>query len=1049
MTERSLILEIAEPGEPRRQVVIRESIDVGRACEGLVVSDAGASRRHLHLSLTDAGLVVRDLGSRNGTFVNGTPVHEETALRIGDTVTLGTTELSVLASGGALGQHLESIDGGSVEVHFRPGSSAERSARAVHSVAARAYRRLSGLDGDPTAALRPQINLVDPFEDPAHPGDLVTEGTLVDAARARIWMVVTAESPPEAPHRALALVLGAGLPAATDLAPLLEGYGLHVAGAPDLGATIDLADAQSLASAPPELRPQIARSFVRWLIGQLDEAAFLQMLKRATPASIDAAAIEIYGAPLSQLEESWRASLIKRRRVRALDFVRLSARYLRPYAWREAEMFVYMLLALAFGLTFPFILRELLDKTLPAGRFSAALGLLGILGAAFLVSLVAGVRRSLLAAKTSSLLVRQLRLDMFARLQGLSLDWFDQHGQGDVLARFFSDVSLLESGLTQTLRDGISQVLTLVSFAVVLIVLNPLLAAITLVAAPIVGIVYRLMSAETQRRSLAVQEQVAGVLGISGENYAAQQVVQAFSLARREITRFAAACDRLLRRQVSLQLFTGLFSLTVSTIVMVLRIVILGVGAWLVLHHHLTVGALVAFLSVMDQVIGPVMALSNIGQVFQSATGALARINEVMDAQPSVIERDGAEPLQPLEREIRLADISFSYTPERPVLEGVDAVIHTGMRVAFVGASGSGKSTILRLLLRFLDPDEGTVLFDGRDLRDATIASLRERVGVVFQDTFLFSGSIRENIALARPEASGEDVAAAARGAELDELAASLPQGYDTPVGERGGRLSGGERQRVAIARALLRDPQVLLLDEATSALDSRTERRIMDTLRAASKGRTTIAVTHRLRSVVDYDSIFVVSGGRLVESGTHTTLLAAGGTYAELWAEQEAGTAGTAAIAPELLAALGRLAPLALLPHDELARLAAGAETIEVLPGASFEAQQGTLAVVRSGRGELIVASGSDEEDPAGPLGPGDVLGLSALLGSRRTRFLRAVVPTSVWVIDAPALAAYAASYANDGQLAPDMPEDARVLSRLALTASWTQDPGTASLIG
>jgi ABC-type multidrug transport system fused ATPase/permease subunit len=1047
MTSHSLILEISEPGEPRRQVVLRESLDVGRACDGLVVSDAGASRRHLHLSLSDAGLVVRDLGSRNGTFVNGTPVHGETALRIGDTVTLGTTELSVLASGGVLGQHLEAIAGDAVEVRFRPGSSAERSARAIHAAAVRACRRLDGLDGG-AKAQRPQINLVDPFEDPAHPGELVTEGTLVDATRARIWMVITAESPPEDPHRALALVLGAGLPAAADLAPLLEGYGLHAAGTPDLGMAIGLADVQSIASAPPDLRPQMARSFVRWLIAQLDEGAFLRMLKLATPASVDAASIEVYGAPLSQLEEAWRRSLTKRQRVRALDFVRLSARYLRPYRWREAEMFVYMLLALAFGLTFPFILRQLLDKTLPEGRFSAAVGLLAILGFAFLVSVVAGVRRSLLAAKTSSLLVRQLRLDMFTRLQGLSLDWFDQHGQGDVLARFFSDVSLLESGLTQTLREGISQVLTLAGFAIVLIVLNPVLAAITLVAAPIVGLIYRLMSAETQRRSIAVQEQVAGVLGISGENYAAQQVVQAFSLARREITRFAAACDRLLRRQVSLQLFTGLFSLTVNTIVMVLRIVILGVGAWLVLHHHLTVGALVAFLSVMDQVISPVMALSNIGQLFQSATGALARINEVMDSQPTVVDRAGAEPLQPLAEEIRLADISFSYTSDRPVLEGVDAVIRAGTRVAFVGTSGSGKSTILRLLLRFLDPDEGAVLFDGRDLRDATVASLRERVGVVFQDTFLFSGSIRENIALARPQASGEDVEAAARGAELDELVASLPQGYDTPVGERGGRLSGGERQRVAIARALLRDPQVLLLDEATSALDSRTERRIMNTLRAASEGRTTIAVTHRLRSVVDYDSIFVVSGGRLVESGTHATLLAAGGTYADLWTEQETGPPSAAAVAPELLTALRRLAPLASLPEEELVRLAAGAETIEVLAGATFEAEQGTLAVLRSGRGELILANGgSDEEDTASQLDPGDVLGLSALLGSRRTRLLRAVIPTSIWVVDDPALAALAATYLAEGEFAPDISGDARALSRLSLTPSSTREPSTASL--
>jgi len=1047
VTDRQLILEISEPGEPSQQITLSGSLVVGRDCDGLQVRDPLTSRQHLRLTLTDEGLTVEDLGSRNGTFVNGEALHAPSPLHVGDVIMLGATELRVLGPAGASIDGYETIGSDPVVVRYAPGSSAERSARGVLTAALRAYRRLAGLRSDDSAS-RIEINLVDPFPDPAQPAELMTEGTLVDAPHARVWMVVTADSPAEAPHRALALVLGAELPAWDGLELLLEGYGLHTAGGSDSREMLSRAADSTLATAPDAIRPSLARSFVRYLIAQSDEAAFLRMLKTATPGNVDAAAREIYGASLAQLEDAWRRSLTDMPRVRMRDFARLATRYLRPYAWREAEMFVYMLLALAFGLTFPFIFKRLLDVALPAGHLSAALGLLGILAGAFAISLVAGVRRSLLAAKISSSLVRQLRVDMFRRLQQLSLDWFDQHGQGDVLARFFSDVSLLEAGLTQTLRDGATQALTLISFAVVLITLNPLLAAITLAATPIVALLYRLMSTETQRRSVAVQEQTSAALSVSTENYAAQQVVQAFGLARREVARFTAVSDLLVRRQVRLQIYGGLFSVTVNGFVMALRIIILGVGTWLVLHHHLTVGGLVAFLSVMDSVIAPVTTLSNIGQLFQSATGALARVNEVMDAQPSIVDRDDAQPLAPLQTEIRLDAVGFGYTPERRVLDQADAVIEAGTRVAFVGASGSGKSTILRLLLRVGDPDEGALTYDGLDLRDCTLDSLRERIGVVFQDTFLFTGTIRENIALARPGASTEEVEAAARAAELDDVVAAFPQGYDTPVGERGGRLSGGERQRVAIARAILRDPSVLLLDEATSALDPRTERRVMDTLRRAGEGRTTIAVSHRLRTVVDYDSIFVVSAGRLVEHGTHASLLAAGGTYTELWNEQEAG-ATAVPFASEALTALRSLPLFASVGDDELGRLVSSADAVEVAAGERFTAPPGTLALLRSGGGELIVEDDSGDEIIAGELGPWDALGLSALLGSERRRMLRASMATTLSIIDDPALGHLASLSAASGAarpLPPDTPDGGRGLSRLSMTGAWLSDDDDTS---
>ena len=335
---------------------------------------------------------------------------------------------------------------------------------------------------------------------------------------------------------------------------------------------------------------------------------------------------------------------------------------------------------------------------------------------------------------------------------------------------------------------------------IVLLTLNPLLGIIVLLGAPLVGLVYRVMSNGAQTRSIAVQEQLGSLLAVSAENFTAQPVVKAFALEAREKLRFGRASDRLFLAQRRLSLFGGLFGLSVNMIVTALRLFILGLGGWLILNGHLTIGGLVAFMSLMGEVISPVTVLTGIGQQIQASTGALTRINEVLDAEPQIVDAATAPPLAPLAQEIRLAGVGFSYTPERRTLEGVDATIPAGSRVAFVGPTGAGKSSTLQLIQRFYDADEGAVLFDGRDIRDAPVESLRAQLGVVFQDTFLFDTTVRENIALGRPGATDAEIEAAARAAELHDFVETLPRGYDTLVGERGSRLSGGQRQRLAIA---------------------------------------------------------------------------------------------------------------------------------------------------------------------------------------------------------------------------------------------------------
>jgi ATP-binding cassette subfamily B protein len=294
-------------------------------------------------------------------------------------------------------------------------------------------------------------------------------------------------------------------------------------------------------------------------------------------------------------------------------------------------------------------------------------------------------------------------------------------------------------------------------------------------------------------------------------------------------------------------------------------------------------------MSQVGQVIGPVNALSSVGQQIQQSGGALARINEILAAVPEIAESADPVPIPRRNVGLEFRNVGFSYTPERRTLAGLNLTIPAGSRVAFVGPTGAGKSAVLRLLLRLYEVEEGTILFDGIDIRQFSVAALREEFGVILQDTFLFDASIRENLTM-RLRASDEEIIAAARAAQIHEFIEGLPGGYDSRVGEGGVRLSGGQRQRLAIARALLRRPRLLVLDEATSALDPVTEERILTAIHETGEACTTVTVTHRLCSVTNYDRIFVLDDGRLVEQGRHADLLVAGGVYARMWDRQSSG---------------------------------------------------------------------------------------------------------------------------------------------------------------
>jgi ABC-type multidrug transport system fused ATPase/permease subunit/CRP-like cAMP-binding protein len=1050
---------------------LADAMVLGRDEGDVTLGDPAVSRRHLRLEVSGDEVVVTDLDSSNGTYVDGRRIEAPVTCAAGSELRVGDTTIHILevppleapapshtaamsappdepalpptpstspaGSAHSLTPSPPSLASGTevrrsddIEIRFTPGTYGAEVAKSYLSTAVRARRNLAGLGSEPWGTV-PVVNLIDPYHDGA---EVIASGSIVDGRSGEAWVVVSPEAPPEDPHRVLALLFGAALPSADEVQLLIEGFGLHRSGLSDPDEQLAQSPLPPLSEIDGELRGAAALSFVRFLAAREGDEAVVRLLGAQT-GRVEETAREVFGAALSQLEHEWRRKVLAGEPdVKTGDFLRLSLKYLRPYRLRQLEIFGYMLLSLAFVAAFPFVTRKLFDTALPSGEFSQVLTLLIGLGAAFVVSLVAGVRQAYQTAYVSGAVSRDIRQSLFGRVQRLPASWYRDHPQGDVLSRLFSDVGAVQAGLSEAIGQGIFQMISLVVTAAIMLTIDLWLGLLVLATAPLVGFVYRRMSAGARDRSLAVQENNSALLSVAAESYRANEVVKVFGLAGREERRFSQQSDRLFRATRRLQLWGGFFGLSVNLIMTLLRLVVLGLGAWLILEGRFTTGGLVAFLSIMGEVLSPVTVLVGLSQQVQASMGSLVRINEVMDADP---EPDGADlpALAPLTRELRLAGVGLSYTPERRALDDFDVSIPAGSRVAFVGPSGSGKSTVLRLLMRMYEPDEGAILVDGADLRSCSLKSWRDQLGVVFQDSFLFDATIRENIAFGRVGATDAEVEAAAAAAEIDAFVDSLPNGYNSLVGEGGANLSGGQRQRVAIARALVRNPQLLVLDEATSALDPGTERQVNDTIARIAEHRTVVAVTHRLASITDYDRIFVIVDGRLSEQGAHDELVAQRGAYAQLWAEQT----GTPMPEPEPfdpVAALRRVPFLADIGEATIESLAAALTPFALEAGRSVE-EGGGLMLVIEGIGEVVLSG----DQVAAELRAGDTFGVGAALGAPAHSTLRGRTPMDLLNLPAEALAAAAQAdpvLADElsGRRSGPLPTGGTRLSRLTLAA-------------
>ena len=565
------------------------------------------------------------------------------------------------------------------------------------------------------------------------------------------------------------------------------------------------------------------------------------------------------------------------------NYMRLLA-YIKPYTRRLALAVVCIIMAAGANLYLPWIIKDMIDDVL----MSKDMVMLNLIAAGILVVMFTrGVfyyGQSYLVSYVGQRVIIDVRSVLFRKFQRMPLSYYDKQQTGTVMSYITNDVAVMQSAIVDNLIELVTEGSILIGSLAMMIYLDWKLSLLTLMTIPLVGFAMKIFGRKPKRSSTVIQERVAEITSLLQESISAIRVVKSFVRESYEIKRFEEQNWRNFQAAMKNVKLSSLLTPTVEFLAAIAVTFIVWFGGYEVVNEVITAGELVAFLTYAVNLANPVKRLSRVYAAIQKAMAAADRVFDIMDLDEKITDVPGAKPLPPIKGKVEFKDITFSYKEGQPALQHISLKAEPGQMIALVGPSGSGKSTIANLIPRFYDVDSGVITIDDHDIRQVTADSLREQIGLVPQETMLFSTSVMENIRYGRLEATDEEVIEAAKAANAEEFIKELPEGYDTKLGERGLNLSGGQRQRLAIARAILKNPRVLILDEATSALDTESEKIVQDALDNLMVGRTSFVIAHRLSTIFNADQIFVVENGHLREHGTHEELLAAGGLYSNLY---------------------------------------------------------------------------------------------------------------------------------------------------------------------
>ena len=603
------------------------------------------------------------------------------------------------------------------------------------------------------------------------------------------------------------------------------------------------------------------------------------MSQKVTPSSLPAAKGAI------RLDETTRRLL-----------GRLLREHIRPHIGRILLALACMVVVAASTAAFTQIIKPIIDEIFLNRREEMLLPVALVAFAVFAAKGVASFGESVLMSFVGHRIVARLQQRLFDRLIGADLAFFNRTSPGDLVSRFINDINLLRTAVSNTLVGVGKDSLTALALVGVMFYEDWPLALVAFFAFPTAVLPIVRIGRRMRKVSGQTQSRVGRLTTLLDESFQGIRYVKSYAMESYEATRAHGAIDEVFHLNYKAARVRSLLQPIMEVLGGLAIVAVIVYGGQQVIAANKEPGSFFAFITALLLAYEPVKRLAKLNANLQEGLAAAARVFKLLDEEPAIRDRAGARPLMVSGGGIRFDDVRFAYGPGIPALDGVTLEVPAGRTAALVGPSGAGKSTVMNLIPRFYDVDEGSVAIDGQDVRDVTLETLRRQIALVSQEILLFDDTVRANIAYGRPEADDAEIAAAAEAAGAAEFIAALPHGYDTLVGPRGGNISGGQRQRIAIARAMLKNAPILLLDEATSSLDSESERHVQDALGQLVAGRTTLVIAHRLSTVIDAEVIYVMEDGRIVESGRHADLLARGGAYARLYALQFASEEGAAA---------------------------------------------------------------------------------------------------------------------------------------------------------